>query len=50
MSERREGDAEIIYADSTKALYKLEWKPMFNLDDMIESSIQYYNKNNIDKK
>jgi UDP-glucose 4-epimerase len=45
---RREGDAEKIYADSTKAINSLEWKPIFNLDDMIQSTIDYYDKNNVD--
>lgn len=41
---RREGDAEEVYADSTKAINILEWKPMFTLDHMIKSTIDYYDK------
>ena len=45
LTDRREGDSEMVYADNSKALNILGWKPKLNLEDMIKSSIDYYNKN-----
>jgi UDP-glucose 4-epimerase len=43
ISPRREGDLAEIYADSTKANNILGWYPKYSLDEMVQSSIIYYN-------
>lgn len=44
--ERRPGDVEKIYSDSTKAMNKLGWKPLRNIEDMVESAWKW-NQNKI---
>jgi UDP-glucose 4-epimerase len=36
ITNRREGDVDITYADSTKANNILNWKPKFSLEDMVK--------------
>lgn len=43
ISTRRDGDLAEVYADSTKANNILGWYPKYSLDEMVESSIIYYN-------
>lgn len=38
MGPRRPGDTESIYADNTKAIQLLDWKPTRNLDMILESA------------
>jgi UDP-glucose 4-epimerase len=45
ISDKREGDAEMIYTNADKATNILGWKPQYSLEDMITSSINYYNCN-----
>lgn len=39
--ERREGDIQEIFADTTKANSQLEWRAEFGLDDMLESAWKF---------
>lgn len=43
-TERRQGDAEQVYADTTRATNILEWTPKYTLDDMVKHTLIYYNK------
>lgn len=38
LGERRPGDVEAIYSDTSLTEKKLGWKPRFNIDDMMESA------------
>ncbi|MBK9282893.1 MAG: UDP-glucose 4-epimerase GalE [Sphingobacteriaceae bacterium] len=38
IGNRREGDVIAIYADNAKAINELQWKPKYNLDDMMLSA------------
>jgi UDP-glucose 4-epimerase len=40
-TDRREGDAEVIYADSSLAKEELGWKSSRDLNDMISDSLKY---------
>ena len=42
--ERRVGDADKIYADTTLANNLLHWRPKYSLDEMILSYWKYYSK------
>ena len=45
IAPKREGDAEVMCADCTKANTILGWKAELSLEDMVESTIHYYTKN-----
>ena len=45
IGERRSGDLDILYADSTKAEKELNWKATKNIEDMCRDSWNYINKN-----
>lgn len=45
MTERRDGDIAIAYADNSKALQDLGWSPALTLDDMIRDSWYWQTKN-----
>jgi UDP-glucose 4-epimerase len=38
ISERRKGDVEKVYADTTKANNELNWKSTRSLNDMVETA------------
>ena len=40
LKERRMGDADIIYADYTKAKQLLKWEPIYNLETMVKDTIK----------
>lgn len=46
IGKRRDGDIEKIYSDSTKAKKILNWKPEYNINDMVSSAWKWY-KNRI---
>ena len=46
--EKREGDIAICYADTTKALNCLNWKPIYTIEDMVHDTIRY--ADNLNKK
>lgn len=46
IDEPREGDPDILIADSTKIRNKLGWKPKYDLDDIVESSWKWHKKIN----
>lgn len=48
-TERREGDPDILIADSKKATNTLGWKPIYNLDRIISSAWEW-EKNRISNK
>ena len=41
ITSRREGDIEKIFADPSKALKELYWKPEYKIDDMVRDSWNY---------
>ena len=44
--KRREGDIEKIWADSSKALKKMNWKATHRLEDMVKSSMNWNKQKN----
>lgn len=46
ITKRRPGDIAVCYADSTKAFKELNWKAIYNLEDMCRDAYNYV-KNNI---
>lgn len=40
LKERRMGDADIIYADYTKAKQLLKWEPIYDLETMVKDTIK----------
>ncbi|MGN1379760.1 MAG: UDP-glucose 4-epimerase GalE [Bacilli bacterium] len=46
ITERRPGDIAVCYADPTKAFKELNWKAIYNLEDMCRDAYNYV-KNNI---
>ena len=46
--EKRPGDIAICYADTTKALTCLNWKPIYTITDMVRDTIRY--ADNLNKK
>ena len=45
---RRPGDVESIYSDTNKSRKELDWKPKYNLDEMMESAWKW--ENNLKKQ
>lgn len=45
-ADRREGDPDILTADSTKIYEKLGWKPQYGLEEIIDSAWQWHKKVN----
>jgi UDP-glucose 4-epimerase len=43
MVNARKGDIAEVWADCTKAKNILKWEPKYSLDDMVQSTIDYYN-------
>jgi UDP-glucose 4-epimerase len=43
--DKREGDMEMAFADPRKFMNECNWKPVYNLSDMVLHTINYYNKN-----
>ena len=41
MGERRPGDVEAIYSDSTKAEKLLGWNPKFGIKEMMQSAWEW---------
>jgi UDP-glucose 4-epimerase len=41
---RRDGDAEIVFANCDKSSSKLKWKSTLNIDDMVKSHYKYFIK------
>jgi UDP-glucose 4-epimerase len=39
----RKGDVAEVWADCTKAKNILKWEPKYSLDDMVQSTVSYYN-------
>ena len=46
---RRPGDVAISYADNKKAKNILKWEPKYNIDDMIQSTINWAKKQLLDE-
>lgn len=44
-SQKREGDVEAIYSDSSKAHTKLGWKTEYNIEQMMETAWRWENNN-----
>jgi len=44
IGERRSGDVESAYADNSKAMQKLNWKPKYSIDDAIASAWKWERK------
>ena len=42
LGNKREGDIEKIYSDSSKAYKDLKWKPIKNINDMVSSAWKWY--------
>ena len=47
IDERREGDPDILIADSTKIKEKLGWTPQYNLEQIVESAWAWHKKINV---
>ena len=48
ITERRPGDIATCYADSTKAQKELDWHPIYDIEDMVKDSYNFYKKNKND--
>jgi UDP-glucose 4-epimerase len=48
--EKRVGDVEAIYSDSSRAEFKLFWKPKYSLDEIMSSAWAWEGKLNIKNK
>ena len=46
IDERREGDSDILIADSTKIKEKLGWNPQYDLEKIVESAWKWHKKIN----
>ena len=44
ISERRPGDPDCVYADITKVQNELNWKPQYQLDDIVKHAFNWYSK------
>lgn len=42
IGHKRAGDISAIYADANKAMEKLDWKPKYNIDDILSTTWQWY--------
>ena len=49
-ASRREGDPAITHADNSKAKEKLGWTPVFGLEEIVQSSLEWEGKNHKEKK
>ncbi|MGN0177320.1 MAG: UDP-glucose 4-epimerase GalE [Methanobrevibacter sp.] len=47
IDERREGDPDILIADSNKIKEKLGWTPQYNLEKIVESAWDWHKKINV---
>lgn len=45
ITERRSGDVAISYADNTRAIKELNWKPQYGLKEMLEDSWRWQREN-----
>lgn len=45
IAPRREGDIDLYYADNSRALEELGWKPQYTLEDMLKDSWNWQQKN-----
>ena len=48
ITERRPGDIATCYADSTKAQKELDWHPIYDIEDMVKDSYNFYKNNKND--
>jgi UDP-glucose 4-epimerase len=46
IAPRREGDVEASYCDNKKIVEAFGWKPVFNIDDMVDHTLKYFYKSN----
>ena len=47
VDKRREGDPDVLIADSTKIKEKLGWNPQYNLEEIVESAWMWHEKMNV---
>ena len=48
IKDRRDGDVDVSFADSSKAYLELGFKAIYDIDDMVRDSYNFY-KNNVNK-
>ena len=47
IDERREGDPDVLIADSTKIKDELGWTPQYDLEQIVESAWKWHRKINV---
>uniref|UniRef100_UPI0026EAF9C0 GDP-mannose 4,6-dehydratase n=1 Tax=Methanobrevibacter gottschalkii TaxID=190974 RepID=UPI0026EAF9C0 len=47
IDERREGDPDVLIADSTKIKDELGWTPQYDLEQIVESAWKWHKKINV---